>query len=420
MKLRKNRKIKLTIILILSLFVILSIFFVIKVLSYRKYDEYGKKIEYYGFNSLYNNSSVSSYQSISKLEAIKLVIAITLNTTNVNEFEQSSNTENEKWISYALKKGIISSDEQGSIKNRASYIDFIRYLSNAKYYILGETYSTEIEPSFKDIDKYSQRERTNITDLVSSEIIENNESKLKGKSFVNKGIANKLLIQYYEKYILANGFGTIRNDNTEEPSNSNQYPYLLDEVENEVYEQEFDKDISGEVINPVDYYVDMKDYYTSIKEQCEAYYSLILNVDYRTIDENKFKEDVQKLTMDIIDDYTIKKYVEYVKSNRIILSGKATVQMPIVYNDGFYCRARTKLEINVENSDTMDNILFLDLNSGKKVKYTNKNMIIYVDSLLSSTLESDKPYMKLKFISEILLDVSKDVVIVEVKTEEVE
>ena len=47
-------------------------------------------------------------------------------------------------------------------------------------------------------------------------------------------------------------------------------------------------------------------------------------------------------------------------------------------------------------------------------------MIIYVDSLLSSTLESNKPYMKLKFISEILLDVSKDVVIVEVKTEEVE
>lgn len=410
MKLAKNKKIKLSIIVMSILVAILGMIFIMNYIKYKKYDEYGIKIKNYGLNVLYNNSSISSYQKVSKLEAVKLVIAATLNTTDINEFEKSGENENEKWISYALKKGIVANEEKDKLNSKATYIDIIRYISNAKYYILNMQYDYKQEPEFKDYSNYSQDEQISITDLVSCNIISDYKDKLNGKKNVNKGILNQLIIKYYERFIIAKDYGTVRDDNNNAPKNSEKYPYLLNEVDNKVYEENFSKDENGDIIDPVNYYGKMKEYYDFIKIQCESYYSAILNVNYATINEKEFKEKVQQYTMDIIDDYTIKEYVEYVKKNKIILSGKATVQMPIVYNDGFYCRARIKIELNIENSETMENVLFLDLNSDKNVKYNKNKLEFYVDSLLSSTLSSEKPYIKLKFIDEILLDLSKDAI----------
>lgn len=420
MKLLKNKKTKTKIIVIVILIVAVAfgLFFGLRVLKFRKYNIYGEKIKKFGFDALYNNSSVTSYQSLSKLEALKLVVASTLNTTDVNTFEKSEQPDDEKWISFALRKGIINTSEKDKMKSKATYLDIIRYISNAKYYVLEVQYDITETPTFKDLDKYSQDEQINIGDLVSSGIISNSKNKLNGNSIVLKGIVNEMIVKYYEKFVVAKDYGSIRDENDKKPANAEKYPYLLKDVDDKVYEEKFSKDVSGEVIDPIDYYGEMNKYYSAVKERCELYYSKILNINYATINENEFKEEVQKNTMDFIDDYTVGEYIKYVKDNKIILSGKATVQMPIVYNDGFYTRVRTKIELNIENSETTKNILFLDLNADKNIVYNGKSLVFYVDSLLSSTLSSVEPHMKLKFINETLLDISKDVITFENKEEE--
>lgn len=418
MKLKKNKKLNLVLLIAFLLVIMAAIYFITKIISYKKYDEYSSKVENYGFNILYNNEMSKSYQSITKLEALKLVLAASMDSVNINNYVQVGDSEEEKWISYALKKGIISNDDVDNLNNRVTYLDVIKYISNAKYYILNEMYNTELEPSFKDYNDYEQKDKINIMDMISSGIIDNNTNNFNGQRNLVKGEVNKLVIKFYEKFVIAKDYGTIRDNKEESPSNVADYPFVLKEVDNEVYEQNFNKDTAGEIIEPVEYYGEMKEYYNLIKETCENYYSIILNVDYRTINEQEFKKAVQKTTIDIIDDYSIKLYVDYVKENQIILSGKATVQMPIIYNDGFYSRARTKLEFTVENSNTMDNILFLDLNSGNKINYKDKKVVLYVDSLLSATLSSNKPYMKLKFIKDIILDMSKNNVTIEELKEE--
>lgn len=404
MKLKKYKKIIL-ILSIIILVVILSLIFLLNYLKYKKYDIYKVEMEKDGFNEYYNNGSASSYQKVTKLEAIKMIFAI------INDYKDMGidlkNDENV--INYALKLGILTTTENDSINDKATYIDVIRYISNSNYYILDNQYNTEVTPNFKDYNNYSQLEKVNINDLVSNEIIENSNGKLNGQSKISKGLFNKTILNFYKKIVLTMKYGKIKTDSKDLPSNADEYTFILEDVDNKVYEEEFKKDTSNiNVTEPIEYYGEMKEFYISLKEQVEKYYKIVLNIDYRTINVEEFKKNIRSCSIDIIDDYSINKYIDYIKDNQVIMTGKATIQMPIVYKDGFYTRVRTKLEFNIENSKTMDNLIFLDLNSGSNITYKEKNMVLYVDNMLSTTMNDKKPYMKFDFIKDIILDMSKD------------
>lgn len=416
MKLKKKKILKLLILALVILIIASLLVFILNYYKNKEYEPYKEKMETYGFDRLYNNQKATSFQKVTKLEAIKIIISSALDSDKIEGYTMTDN--NESWISYALKLGIISTNEQDSINSKATYIDVLRYLSNTNYYVLDNQYNTETKPDFKDYNSYLQMDKINITDMVSNGIIDNSTNKLNGNKYISKGLFNKLVTTFYEKIVLSKKYGTIQTDKDKMPSNSQDYPFILDGIDNKVYEEEFKKDTSGEIKNPNNYYIDIKEYYDTIRSSCEEYYNYILNIDYRTINEKEFKDKIQKYTVDIISDYTVEKYVNYVKNNKIIMKGKATVQMPIVYNDGFYCRARTKLEVNVIESNTLKNILFLDLSS-KDITYKNKDFTIYVDNLFSFTIDdSKKPLMKLNPIKDILLDISKDSIIIEENNKE--
>ena len=151
--------------------------------------------------------------------------------------------------------------------------------------------------------------------LIANGIIDNEKEKLKATKDITKAQFNKLISKTFEKYNVT--YGTIEQDENNLPANKDSYPYILSEVPKEIYEATFVKNDAEKFQTPTQAYVDLKSRYESIKSNIEAYYNILLNTDYETINEEKFKTDLSVLSVGIIDDEQIKSYVEYVKTNKI-------------------------------------------------------------------------------------------------------
>ena len=240
-----------------------------------------------------------------------------------------------------------------------------------------------------------------IKDAINNGVIKNSNSKFDGDKKINKGALNKLIIDYVESAsILAPKGQTIRQEEFDMPKNEKEYPYILEDISNEVYEMEKYKFDETSYKNSIELYDSFKDYYIAVQRKVENYYNTVLNVDYQTITVDTFKEgiyaditefedgtkdvDIPELSSE--DLVQIEKYVEYVKNNKIKITGTAKVQMPIIYFDGRVYRARTKLEYNIENTDTLNNILFLDLENGDNTySYNRGQNTEYIDVPFTKT-----------------------------------
>lgn len=402
---RLNKKAKIIVLVVCTIVVILifAVLFLLKYFKYKQYDPYKDKIEYYGFSDLYNNKMATSYQSVTKLEAVKIIMASALDNTNINDFILEGDNDDEKWQEYALRLGILTNEEKEEVNTKATYIDIIRYISNANYYILNNQFNTEEIPTFSDFNDYKQSEKINISDLVSNKIIENSNSSLNGNRNISKGELNKLVINFYEQVVLSKKYGDLKNNENDMPSNSSEYPFVLNEVENNVYEQEFKLDDETNFISPKKMYSFEKGNYEQIITVAEDYYNRLLNIDYSTINKDSFMESIKEYTLGNPDEETMNEYVEYVKANKISISGKATAQVPIIYLDGISVRVRMKLEFDIKSSNTKDNLLYLDSTYGDIIEYKDNN-IIYIDAILGYVANSDNVYNDFNVIYDMRTD----------------
>ena len=104
----------------------------------------------------------------------------------------------------------------------------------------------------------------------------------------------------------------------------------------------------------------------------EKYFDVILNIDYRTINLEDFLYDLRPYvyydlkssnTDEITHEKTylyldtVKKYIEYVKENKIIMKGKATLVLPFAFRRQPFL-VRTKLELDVISSEVESPKLF--------------------------------------------------------------
>ena len=102
---------------------------------------------------------------------------------------------------------------------------------------------------------------------------------------------------------------------------------------------------------------------------------------------------MKKYALDKFDDQILSDYVNYVKSNKIKLTGTVVAQLPCIYFDGENYRVRTKIEFNVESSDTEDNILYYDLTE-EKITYNEKQYTLYLDVIMAKNEESQTLFIK--------------------------
>lgn len=397
MKENKQRKTKSKIIIIILAVIIiavlaLGVIFILNFSNRKEQKIYEEKMTTYGFAKLYNNQSANSSENVTKSEMLKIVIAALLNTDDITDIAQTPTDTygNAIWTEYAKNMNIV---EQAYVtaeneSSNASYIDAIKAISKAKKVLLDEEYGKAKDVVIKDMEEYSDSEQKAIRDLIANGIIDNEKEKLKATKDITKAQFNKLISKTFEKYNVT--YGTIEQDENNLPANKDSYPYILSEVPKEIYEAEFIKDTEEKFQTPAQAYKDLKDRYETIKSNVEAYYNILLNIDYETINEEELKTQISKLSVGIIEDEQIKSYVEYVKTNKIKLEGKATVQLPIVYYDGLNYRARTKIELTVKSSDTDKNLLLFDTN---EVRYSGTSFTCYADVRLGSVFNNSSLYV---------------------------
>lgn len=397
---KKLVKSRITIILIAIavLLVGLAIYGIVSFINYNKHKPYigfEETMKTYGFDKVYNNGSAKTGESITKSEAIKMVLSAVFNTSDISGFayepEGEDNYENAMWVEYAKFREIIGDADitKDNAKDKATYIEVIRYLANAKSKILEKELDSKPDLKVKDINKYKPDEQVAIEDMIANEIITIKTKKIKGNSNIFKGQMNELISNFVIKYNTITVNGEKVNINEDKmPSNKDQYPYTLVSVDKSVYEKEFYVDDENNFKSPKELYSVKKEYYTQIQEVAEGYYDTILNIDYNTILKDKISQKLENFSVYGVDDNYIKEYVDYVKEHKIVIEGKSTVMFPTIYFDGLQYVVRMKLEFEIKNSNTDYNILYLDLtmNDKKNIKYDGKKFTLYIDAKMGDTL----------------------------------
>lgn len=415
-------RITIAIIIVSILLVGLAVYGIISLINYNKYKPYigfEETMKTYGFDRVYNNESAKTGESITKSEAIKMILACMFNTSDISGFakepEGDDNYENAIWVEYAKFRGIITDSDinKDNAKDKATYIEVIRYLANAKTKILEKELDSAPYMKVKDLDNYKSDEQVAIEDMIANEIITINTKKINGNKHIFKGQMNELISNFAIKYNTITVNGEKVNINEDKmPSNKDQYPYTLASVDKSVYEKEFYIDDENNFKSPKELYTVKKEYYNQIQEIAEGYYDTILNVDYNTINYEDMKDNILQYVL--YGTEGLEEYVNYVKSNKIIIQGKSTVMFPIIYFDGLEYNVRMKLEFEIKNSNTRNNLFYMDPinNNENPVKYINNSYAIYIDAKMGNAFGgSTALYNDNGAIFDLLLDGQNDVMV---------
>ena len=389
----KTKKIIVLVVLaVLAIAVVLGIFYggyiLFRKIKYSKYDEYQKQMEIYALSSMYNNGKATSYERCTKSEAIKLIIAAVANVDEPYFYsENEEKYKNQYWVETAIQEGIITNEDinKDNANETVTNIEFVTYIQNARHVLIGGELDTSETPKFKDVSKLKAEQVSAISDLIYNGIIENSTSRFKPNKKLSKGEVNSLLCKIIKKYNLIVPNGKKFNVNKEkEPSNATEYPYILTDVSKEVYEKKFNVEDEEYYENPIKVFSYERAYMEKIIDYTEAYYSNLLNIDYNTINVENFIDALEEYTIYSIDEDEAKEYINYVKSNNIVLEGKVTAQAPILYNDGANYRFRVKIELNVKNSLTNKNLVFQDLIQDKDINYDKDTITFYADVTMNN------------------------------------
>jgi hypothetical protein len=146
------------------------------------------------------------------------------------------------------------------------------------------------------------------------------------------------------------------------PKNYKDYPYILEDIPNEMYEMEIHFLLSGMIMTPLE--VTQREEYnittiTNWSNLVKQWGTQLLNVDYKTIGDvwaEKFKEPLLQQSNQV--NTNTQKYVDWVKKNEIQIEGEFIPEPSIIhYGDGkFFIRSYFRFRINHYKEDK--NILF--------------------------------------------------------------
>lgn len=404
----KHKYIKLALVFILLIgLIIVTALGVWNIFVNMRYSSYKEKMEWYGFDNLYNNEKATSTEKVYKSEIAKLTLGVVLNVTDVdfaskylkNQYEKTYET-NFAWLEYANYydiKGI----NQDEFEEKASKLDAAIYLVQVVEEFLDKEIEVTEELKKNLVEKVDKADVENINKAISIGILKNSSADITDDT-LRKGEFNKMLITVVEKYNTVY-FKALYNLNKENisvvldkeklPNNYEMYPYVLDNVDKSIYEITTDAMISSISEAPKEVYKTYKEEYFNTNENVTDYFDIILNVDYKTINKEKFINMlngyvVYNLKTKINDEFVYKgiveDYVDYVIENKIVLQGKATPLLPIIYSNGLLHFLRTKIEFTIVNSNTKENLLLWDNNT----VYNGKSIEVYVDVPVSPTYYS--------------------------------
>lgn len=366
-----------------------------------KYKEYTDKMYTYGLAELYDNEKATATDKVTNEEMLRIVIAAVTGKKDINQLYHNNDISDEyKWLDYTTSLGYTKNITQDNLKDKASKIETVLTATRASDLILKlNLQQSQLDMSKSALSKFDTEEKEIIAKAVTMGIIENKTSSLSEKHIL-KGELNKLVVTIIEKYstiyykameyneqgVLEKQDVSLVTDIDKMPKNYKDYPYIVDSIDSPIYEYDFKIITERTAQTPKEAYKYMGDLYVQIDELLVDYFNEILNIDYTTITSTNFLESIQSKTVYRLEEQDVQEYVDYVKANKIKLSGKAVALLPIIYNNGEQYMVRTKITFNVINSNTQYNLLFGDQN--QKIKYNGKDITMYVDVPMGMTVNA--------------------------------
>lgn len=374
--------------------------------------DYLEDMKTYGFDIMYDNKTAQPEETVTKSEAIKMVVVSMLNESDITkivepseyiadyndtmteeQIEEKLSYKNELWVNYAISSGIIQKGmiTKENANEAATYLDALVYFANAKVKILNKLLDVKNTPNINNYDMYSLSEQLALSDMVYNGIIDEEVSGL--KDILIKDKLNKLVIDMVLEYnTITVGDEKININKAKEPSNVEEYPYTLASIDKSVYELK-NYVVNDTYKNARESYAETKKYYNAINSLIQDYMNIILNVDYTNFDENKFTNEILDLSFHYEKLSNIKDYVEYVKTNKIQISGSAKVQYPAIYYDGESYRVRVKVDYKIVNADKKENLIFGDLRLKESVSYDKNEGSMIVDLSIKKSVVSEIMYI---------------------------
>jgi hypothetical protein len=147
------------------------------------------------------------------------------------------------------------------------------------------------------------------------------------------------------------------------PSNAQDYAYILEDIPNDMYEMPLKNRLPKNFRTPVKQRQDVREYADKhvldlTMDRIRKHYSLLLNVDYRTIDYSWADEIYQYRNTAVAHLDELKNQVDWIKSNQIQMEGYLDPEPSMIYDDGVSTRVRCKLKFRINSFNEYKDLIY--------------------------------------------------------------
>lgn len=257
------------------------------------------------------------------------------------------------------------------------------------------SYDKSLGIMYTNFNKLENSDRENISNILQNDksiLLENISMEFPIDVPITKYMLNYFAMKMEEtyagyreawKYWLYDYIGKTSNfvtKGSDLPSNYNEYPYIVYGIPKEAYERPFIYSDKFEVNPPINCFAKYSNAMERGASYASNYFDAILNVDYKNLNEQKFSKDVSTCLY-YVPEEDIAEYIQYVKQNEIVLSGKGFAIPGTLYISDGFLYVRAILQFEVVSAKDMKNLLFGDMRFGlpDDVKYNSKSYTLYVD-----------------------------------------
>lgn len=371
-----------------------------------------EKMKIYGFEQDYDNRSAKGNQNVTKLETLKLALVTTLNYPNFESYFGYQYGGNLNSLFTSLSHYDIDL-KQADASDDIKLIDALDYFGKIKKNYQIPSYVVNNDVKLPDISMYSPKQQEIIKDMVSSKVIEVPKNASAFEEKVTKDMLNKIVVNYVENHGLLTGNGDkLNTDLNNIPKNYKNYPYTLASVDKRIYEIENEIYEPKKYVSPVDLFGKYRTSYPEIERMVTDYLNTVLNVDYTNLNEAAFIAAATKDSLFGGSDVRFYEYFDYVRENKIQISGKGKAILPIVYFDGMVYKVRVRVELDIKNANQPYNLIFGDLGQCGKVKYEGKKIVNIFDVAISKYIDSSDFGVYVSPLTPIAYNLKMDTIVV--------
>ncbi len=362
-----NKKFVFIVILVIILCALLTLFAIKSKNDKANIYSYDDYMDILGFTKYFTDDS----EYVKKIEAIKIILCVASNTNDLQKYQYSTKeNEDDRWIDIAYDFNAAPNYYFDNNKDaNISLVDTIELLGMTKENVLKKEISDTEDIKLTDYNEYYDYYQKYIKDMIATGVIDNKEENLNGYEDITKSKFNEILVRYmFKNNILVREEEKIDYDKTMKLDKTKGYPFVLEGIDDSSYNKKYEVVNQDNFLTPNEVY---KKFGRVSYNTLDFYLEKILNIDYETIDENIFYNNIGFLSKYTKDEIT--EYVKYVKDNKIKVSSEAKIVKPIVYFDGENYRLRVQINYEILNSDTDKNIFLFD--KGLNKKYSKKDTI---------------------------------------------